>query len=85
MDLAHIPLRKCHPGECHISQRLIGLIQLCLRKKLGILAELRVAFPCFIPMHIGYTACTIWEQFGYRYAETARKESSELYGDNGIS
>jgi hypothetical protein len=31
---------------------------------------LRVAFPCFIPMHIGYTACTMREQFGYRYART---------------
>src|SRR4030042_6671242 len=31
---------------------------------------LRVAFPCFIPMHIGYTACTIREQFGNRYAST---------------
>jgi len=29
---------------------------------------LRVAFPCFIPIHIGYAACTIREQFGYRYA-----------------
>jgi hypothetical protein len=26
--------------------------------------------PCFIPMHIGYTACTIREQFGNRYAST---------------
>jgi len=26
---------------------------------------------------------TIREQFGYRYAETAYKESNELYGDFG--
>ena len=26
--------------------------------------------PCFIPMHIGYTSCTIREQFGNRYART---------------
>ena len=26
--------------------------------------------PCFLPMHIGYTACTIREQFGNRYAIT---------------
>ena len=45
----------------------------------------RIAFPCFIPMHIGYTACTIREQFGYRYAETACKERSELYGDFGTN
>jgi hypothetical protein len=32
--------------------------------------ELRITFPCFIPMHIGYTACTIREQFGNRYAVT---------------
>ena len=31
---------------------------------------LLIAFPCFIPMHIGYTAGTIREQFGYRYART---------------
>jgi hypothetical protein len=37
---------------------------------------LRIAFPCFIPMHI-------MAQFGYRYAETACKERSELYGDFG--
>jgi hypothetical protein len=34
---------------------------------------LGVAFPCFI----------LREQFGYRYAITACKESSELYGDFG--
>jgi hypothetical protein len=31
---------------------------------------MRVDFLCFIPMHIGYTACTIREQFGNRYAIT---------------
>ena len=45
----------------------------------------RITFPCFIPMHIGYTVCTIREQLGYRYAETAGKERSELYGDYGTS
>ena len=34
---------------------------------------LRVAFPCFI----------LREQFGNRYASTAGKERSELYGDFG--
>ena len=34
---------------------------------------LRIAFPCFI----------LREQFGYRYASTARKERSELYGHFG--
>jgi len=37
---------------------------------------LRIAFPRFIPMHIG-------AQFGNRYAITASKERSELYGDFG--
>jgi tellurite resistance protein TehA-like permease len=32
--------------------------------------NLRVAFPCFIPMHIVYTSYTIREQFGHRYAHT---------------
>jgi hypothetical protein len=36
-------------------------------------AGFRVAFPCFI----------LREQFGYRYAKTARNERSELYGDFG--
>jgi len=31
---------------------------------------LRITFPCFIPMHIGYPAGTIREQFGNRYART---------------
>ena len=36
---------------------------------------LRIAFPCFI----------LWAKFGYRYAETACKERSELYHDFGTS
>jgi len=32
-----------------------------------------------------YTASKDREQFGYRYTETACKESSELYGDFGTS
>ncbi len=56
-----------------------------LGKNLYFLLETRlpVAYPCFIPVHIGYTACTIREQFGYRYARTACNERSELYGDFG--
>ena len=36
---------------------------------------LRVAFPGFIPMHVGYTACTIREQLG--------TDMIEQYGDSG--
>jgi len=50
---------------------------------LSLWTGLWIAYPHFIPMHIGYTACTIREQFGYKYAESACKERSELYGDFG--
>jgi hypothetical protein len=38
---------------------------------------LRIAFPCFIPIHIR-------DQFGNRYAVTACNEYSKLFGDFGI-
>jgi hypothetical protein len=41
--------------------------------QIHIWTELRIAFHCFI----------LREQFGNRYASTAGKERSELYGDFG--
>ena len=41
--------------------------------QIPILTGLRIAFHCFI----------LREQFGYRYARSACKESSKLYGDFG--
>jgi len=66
--------RDKYPEHSWIICNIIGDFDLPPRAGFG------AVFPCFIPMHIGVQT---QDQFGYRYAETACKERSELYGDFG--